>query len=263
MRSTALSLLTVAIASHLAQGQEALGQVSQTELRAYTEYASRRGEVTLPRPQIDWDRDPIIYFFESTIPRHAADPAIDPLGIPLNAQFTVTAIRTYRNTAEQKRFWGPVLDRVEREIASMLSVIGSGELKDQRLREELERAEMRIARIYQEQLDRLAKEHGKQGAGKLPRMEYHVVDLFTDPGGGVIEYMPAGRWSLYLFMTQQRNRRDFPRPNWTTIRQTEGVQLGGKNWFRIRWPDGREHKELVQITDDQRITFTPAGRRGR
>jgi hypothetical protein len=233
-------------------------QTSQADLRAYTEYAARTGRVVLPRPRIDWDRDPIPYAFDDTIP---VDVETDPLDLPLNAQFTVTAIRTYRNTPTQRRFWTPVLARVESEISGMVSLINDKTVEGEALRKQLFDRASRIAKIYREELTRLAKENGKSGVATERRVSLHFVNLLTEPAAGVISYMPAGRWSLYLFMTEQRNRLDYPRPEWITIRQTEKVELGGKNWFRIRWPDGLEHKELVRITGNQPITFTPTGSR--
>jgi len=233
-------------------------QTSQADLRAYTEYAARSGRVVLPRPRIDWDRDPIRYAFDDTI---RVDVKTDPLDLPVNAQFTVTAIRTYRDTPTQRRFWTPVLGRVENEISGMLSLINDKTVEGEALRKQLLDRAGRIAEIYREELTRLARENGKSGVATERRVSFHFVNLFTDPAGGVIRYMPAGRWSLYLFMTTERNRSDYPRPEWITIRQTEEVELSGKNWFWIKWSDELEHIELVRITGNQPITFTPTGSR--
>ncbi len=258
MRHHTLLLATLAILAPSMHSADA--QTTQADLRAYTEYAARTGKVSLPRPRLDWDRDPLVYVFDDTIPVDLLDAErTTVLDAPLNAQFTVTAIRTYRDTPRQRQFWTPVLGRVEAEITEMLNVINEGEVKGNELRELLQEKSNDIAEIYSKELDRLAKANGKRGAVTEYRIAFHFVDLATNPVGGTISYMPAGRWNLYLFMTQRRNRPDYPKPNWITIRQTEDVPLAGKNWFSIKWPNGANHKELVRIANDRPITFTPTG----
>lgn len=249
----------LAVASVLLLGLShatAWGQMNQDDLRAYTEHEVQRGSVRLTPPHFNWERDPLVYLLPDTILVDWDDPKAGGLDVALNAQFTVTAIRRYRDAPAQRRFWTPVLRRVEAEIQEMLRLVEASGLEGDALRTGIDEISDRIARIYQDELDRLAKENGKRGAVTEKRVSYHFVTLATIPGGGIIRYMPAGRWTLYLFMTQQRNRPDYPRPEWTTVRQTDQVPLFGKNWFYISWPDGREHKELVEVTSGSPITFT-------
>jgi hypothetical protein len=208
---------------------------------------------------LDWQRDFLVYRFDDLLPV-GDEESIAFIDIPLNAQFTVTSIRTHRNTPQQRQFWEPVLRRVEAKIAEMLSIISEGEVEGEEIRRLLQGKSFDIAEIYGQELDRMAKANDKEGAVTEMRTVVRYVNLTTSPAGGLIRYMPAGRWSLYLFMTQQRNRRDYPEPEWTTLRQTEAVPLAGKNWFSITWPNGANHKELIHITSDRPITFTPAGR---
>jgi hypothetical protein len=177
------------------------------------------------------------------------------MDVPLSEQLIVAAIRKYRNTPQQRTFWQPVLARIESEIADMLSLINK-EIGRAELRDALGEKADRIREIYQTELSRLARQYRKSGAEPLAQLEFHAVDLFTSPRGGEISYMPAGRWELYLFMRDERNHSNYRKPDWITIEQMP-VRLGGKNWFRIRWANNVEKKELVNITSSKSITFRP------
>jgi hypothetical protein len=139
-------------------------QVSLADIRAYTEWAASTGEVRLRRPLIEYEGNWLWYCFNDTLIFDLTDPNVDPILIPLNEQFTVTAIRTYRNTERRRRFWRPVLRQVETEISEMLRLINDGMLAGEDLRIVLLERSARIADIYFRELDQLAIREGRTGA---------------------------------------------------------------------------------------------------
>lgn len=231
-------------------------EVSQADLRAYTEWSVRNGTVSLPKPMFDWTGDYLSYQLSDVSDSFGLDRN-DPISVPLTEQFTVLAIRKYRDSRRQLRFWNPVLTRVEREIAGMLTLIASGKLRGQELLSALDDRSLKISEIYQVELNQLATRNGRKGAASLSSCACYCVSLRTIPADGVIKYISAGRWSLYIFMTRELGRRDFPKPDWITVAQSECVPLTGKNWFYVRWPNGAQAKYLVKITSADTITFRP------
>jgi hypothetical protein len=103
----------------------------------------------------------------------------------------------------------------------------------------------------------LAQSYGREGANSVAECACYCVMLRTDPPNGAIKYISAGRWSLYMFMTRERRVTDFPKPDWISVVQSDCVPLTGKNWFHVKWPDGREAKDLVVISSAKDLTFTP------
>jgi hypothetical protein len=181
---------------------------------------------------------------------------LDPYQIALHEQLVVLAIRRTRSTTKQRRFWEPVLERVEARIARMIEIgnASEGALNQDQQGQMLDEMD-KIHDIYYTELNRVAKENGKQGAEPQAMHRPYFVTLLTDPPGGTIQRIAAGRWSMYQFMTKRG--RQIVRPAWERLMAGENM-LFGKNWFMVEWPDGRIRKsELIRLRDDQRIVFRP------
>jgi hypothetical protein len=248
-------LIAISVSAISLCSQRGLGQITVPDLRAYTEWSAQNGDFRLRRPQIEYGRDYLWYCFRDAFAIDLANPDIDPILIPLNEQFKVAAIRRYRNTRRQRRFWEPVLRRVEMEIDDMLRLINSGQLDSETLRIHLPAGSITISDIYYRELHQLALDRGMLGAESTASAEYCSVDLLTEPKGGEIYYLPAGVLNLYEFMTQQRGKKNYPKPRWIAIVQPRQVPLTGKNFFRIDWSNGASKRYLVTIISDQPITF--------
>jgi hypothetical protein len=82
--------------------------------------------------KFDWSGEFLNYQFCGVEDSYGLDKN-DPTSIPITAQFTVLAIRKYRNDPRQRQFWQPVLRQVEQEIAGMLSLIQSRTLSNDKL----------------------------------------------------------------------------------------------------------------------------------
>lgn len=251
MHSLSLAVLSFALLAFLPS--ISYSQATQRDLRAFVEHASRNGTISLPEPVLEWHETQLKYFFDDYYEEHSS---FQPMTIPLNEQITATSIRKYRSTNRQRRFWEPVLRKVENQISEMMTFVSRKDLTSEELEKKLEEKSAIISNIYQQELNRIARSYGRNGAYTESKTRIFTVDLHTSPENATISYMPAGHWSLYIFMTQQRNRKDFPKPQWTTIRQTKNVPLSGKNWFLVRWPNGIQHRELVIISSNNQITFT-------
>ena len=223
------------------------GQVTQPQLRQFTERALRNEWFDSIPPHFFWDEDPMMYSLGMVflpgedggfaVPVDGEAPAVgreEPLHAAVREQFTVTLIRTHRNAPAQQPFWRPLLARVEREIATMLHVAQDARRPIEQRAETVRAASRRIDALYQRELDALARRHGKQGAEQrvvVAAPGYHVV-LRTEPAGGAIAHMPQGFWELAAFL-RKNGQPDYPDPPWEHVADPDFVLLGGRNLFQV------------------------------
>ena len=275
MRGTT-QLLLLGFVLGVTATSEADGQVTQQRLREFTQTALRNGWVDYTPPSFDWQSNPMRYFLGCVDLASSSDlvgtskdgvalhvqPA-PPIEWPLYEQFIVTLIRSYRNAPRQQLFWRPVLRRVETEIGGMLNDIQNPAQTAQQNEGLLWARYEKIRRIYQQELDALARRQGyvgaEEGFGPCYACAGYKVTLRTDPEAGQIFYMSQGQWELYKFM-RSNGHPEYPRPTWTRVAQAEGVPLMGRNIFYVRWPDlGGYFFNNIRITSEKPIVFTPRG----
>lgn len=251
-------------------------QITQKDLRDFSEYAIRHKIVEITPPKLDWSGESLRYSLGGIDPRREGFTSLEDFSesgetdedsasasfIPLQNQFTITAIRQSRNTPTQRKFWTPVLGRAEAQVSKMLRLIREGRLEGSDLEQKLWDQEGQITEMYHEELDRLAKEYGKDGALQETMMKaVPAIQLRTDPAGGDIFVMPAGRWSLYLFLRDVKKRPNLQNPQWDPVTPNEDVSMPGKAWIKATWPGGAEYKKSVRVKQARIITITPRGLR--
>ena len=236
------------------------------ELRAFADYGVRRGILELGRPEFEYR--------PTTLHYHFGNPEISPIwpndfeqrirSIPLEHQLRVNTIRQHRRRQNQRQFWDPVLRRVERIISQMLATLNSGDLQGEELETAILNHARRIDRLYESELDRIARFGGRtEGAHRykeVMQVVHRSTKLSTQPPTGRIHYMTAGAWELYRFMRYERGRIDYRQPNWIVVSQNQVERMAGKYWFRIVWADGTDQMELRRITMEGAITFMPTNR---
>lgn len=83
----------------------------------------------------------------------------------------------------------------------------------------------------------------------------------ADPDGAVVRYMPAGHWDLYQFQVNTKKLPNVAKPGWITIRQGGKINFAaeGQYHFNVKWPDKKPFQEIVQISNDNDLIFTPNG----
>jgi hypothetical protein len=251
--------------------QRARAQVTQPDLRKFTEGLLRRKVVSYEPPKFDWSQRMMRYNLghvdfnthmwfpdREVLQEHGLVERLEPA---IDEQFGVTLLRTHRmDNPRQQEFWTPVLERVESKIAKMIDIAqqeNGASKRSQRLMNDLI---TQIRSIYQEELDALAKREGYEGAKpEAPKAMETLVDLSTDPPGGTVQIMAPGPWELYEFL-RKKGRTDVVKPEWVTIAQLKKVPLYGMNWFRVTWPDGRWTVQLIDVKSGDAIVFTPGAK---
>lgn len=254
----------VSVASH-----RAFGEITQADLRSYTEYALREGHVKSEAPTFSWDDRGVEYNLGgvSSDPRPVTNdpsPRDELLAIPLREQYIVTGIRLHRTSRQQRRFWNPILERVEVEIGKMLLIIVGKDQSRAVLREQLAAAQEQIHTVYFDALNELARKSGGRatdiGCGDLHRpckkCSADPVALRVEPENGELDYITAGEWSFYQYF---KDKAKVQKPSWESLPTGDCVCLYGKNWIRAKWPNDRSWKGLVDIGTAKSVTVTPHG----
>ncbi len=232
------------------------GQITQTDLRAYTEYALKNNLIEYDPPKLDWDNSGVRYNLGGI--SECVNITDDVLSIPLQEQFIVTGIRFHRAESQQKSFWRPVLERVEREITKMLNIINRNDKDPTNLYDDLEVYQKRINSIYYQALDELARERGGKAKifGEAKPCAAHVSKIMIEPSNGQVARISAGKWSYYIFFKDKRNLQE---PQWESLPVGEGADLYGKNWIQAEWPDGPKWKKLYDLGMAECFIIRPSG----
>lgn len=232
----------------------ALGQITQPDLRAYTEKSIANGDVEFKPPKFKWDDHGVRYHlgeYDLDLPM-----AKTLMAMPLREQFVVTGIRRHRTQSQQRRFWRPVLEQVEEEIAKMLKIVQNNDMADDVKEQETHAVGERIASIYFNALDKLAQERGGRANRIGVPCAAHVTAVNTIPKTVHLARIGAGEWSFYQYF---KDKAPVQEPQWESLPTGQGILLYGKNWIHAKWPDGRSWVKLVDVGISKSITLTPDG----
>jgi hypothetical protein len=244
-RSPALALLLMLV-PHVGSAQ----QLTQLELREFTEIALSRHTVSFAPPNFDWSKNSVVVDLGGVV---TASPDMkQPIDIPLRCQFIVTGIRKYRTTADQKAFWSPVLATAEARIARMLDLIRIRTTPADKLEVSLIEQQTKFNDEISTSLNRLARQHGKDGIDYPVGWREWLVDVSTVPRGGTVKYMESLSWDIYQFAKQRR--KTAAEPSWTTVVQNP-VQLGGMYYFHVEWPDGTKKVIRTDINSKEPLVL--------
>jgi hypothetical protein len=162
-----------------------------------------------------------------------------------------------------KKWLVPALDRVEDIIEQMIADLQQPGMDKTKLSRSLKSKSDQILSIYKQQMKLAAKALGKRefvadpnapGREDMPEAgKQYKVSFVTEPLGGAIKYLPAGRWELYKFLS--KDRKDVAEPEWIALVQTNAIQLGGKYRFRVNWPAGKPFEGTVEINKNDTLRF--------
>jgi hypothetical protein len=236
-RSVTLALL-VTLVARISVAQ----QLTQPELRQFTESALSRHAVSFVPPTLDWSGNTVRVDLGGVVSVSPAEG--QPLDIALGCQFTVTGIRKYRASGDQKAFWTPVLAKAEVRISKMLDLIAAPPKSHDDLMDALSEQQGLFHEEIGASPTRLAKQYGKQGIAFPAPWRQWSVNVSTEPSGGTVKYIDSLRWDLYDFAKQRG--KPTAEPTWATVVQNP-VDLGGMYRFRVRWPDGTDM--LIEQTE--------------
>lgn len=228
------------------------GQDAKLDLRQFAERAIKDKTVEVWKPSYDTTGVNLRYDLGGWA---VADPGKpEPIDLVLKEVLQVAVIRG-DNADISKKWLAPALDRVEDVIGQMVADLVREDLDKKALLKSLTKKSDRIIEIYDAQLERAAKALGKKEVvADRPAKEYEV-NLVTDPPGGTITYMPAGRWELYTFLSEKMKKKGVPEPEWTAVVQTEAIPLVGQYRFRVTWTTGKPFEGTVEIKRKGQIRF--------
>ena len=140
------------------------GQVTHRDLQGFAKTAVDEKYFNVCPPKFVWKNDYLEYDLgQVDVPCILKDTP-ENIMIPLRAQLQIALIRKTRSRPTQRRFWEPVLLKVEQQVEDMLLLINRGNLDKQQLFAILGMFSESIDGIYQKNLDRLAKNMGRGGA---------------------------------------------------------------------------------------------------
>ena len=218
--------------------------VSQQDLKNLTEQALAQGKVIAQiKPMFNWDAPMLMYNLGQV------ELGEDTWSIPLRAQYQVTLIRQSRTRRSQRRFWRPILHKVEEKIEGMLTLIQQGNLEQDQLNRELMKRHREIDEMYERELNALAQKNGKTGAQHVgPKALRPTVTFKTKPPKGRIQIRSAGEVDFYNWaLKNNRPLRGWkPRVLFET-RDGEQLRLYGAYVLNTKWPNGSTAKN-DQIT---------------
>ena len=196
--------------------------------------AVNSGKVAVEPPTFDWDvADHMIY----TLPKAECGGGSDPFEVVVAELIAVAAIHKYRCpvSPEARRFWHEhVFPKVDIEIRKMCDVAIGGR-SDEEKRVELHELSTRVAKVYQSELDALAKRKGKMGA-KPPTYpcNLHLIALQI-PRGIRLKYMRNGDYLVWLVKKTGTLNGAVPpipwdHPKWTEV--ADGGEITVSNTTR-------------------------------
>jgi hypothetical protein len=239
-----------------------LAQMSQRELREYTERSLKLGTVAIEKPVFTATRDRTgtVYPFslggvkETSFRSTFSGSGL--LAIPLQEQFRVTVIRAFRNSPSKRHWWAPRLAAVEREIQLILNALDLPSYEA--TWEEMALHSGHINQIYNQAMI----DAGIIEPGEHPKevcytcAGAYMVRIHTTPADGLVKYIPAGDWDLYWFRTAVKGHTNVPKPDWITVEQNS-IELGGKYWFSVSWSGKVRYKNLIHVRDDNPLFLSP------
>jgi hypothetical protein len=228
----------------------ALGQDSKPDLSTFAEQAAKQKSIEIWTPAFDLAGVNLRYDLGGWGVGDPGKP--EPLDLVLRQVLRVAAIRG--DTSEvAKKYLAPDLGKVEGVIREMVADLESAGANKKVALDRLGKKESEIDDIFVAGLERAAKAlDKKEVTADRPAKEYRV-DLATDPDGGTIECMPAGRWELYRFLRDQG--RKVAEPDWTPMVRTTQVPLVGKYQFRVTWPTGARFEGVVEVRGKDPLRF--------
>jgi len=172
----------------------------------------------------------------------------NPTDLVLVELFRAEAIR--RDGSDVSKKLATVLNNVDDQIAQMLDEIDQGGSDKDKLVKALRKHRDSIDQIYLDKVTAVAKGMGKETATLVKAAQVFRVQVKTVPAGGIIRYMPALRWDLYLFRAK---RGEKVAPEWTALTQFKNVPLSGKYRFEVTWPTGAKFEDFVEVVNDQPV----------
>ncbi len=235
----------------------ACGQLSVSELDRFASDAVSRGSIQLIPMTIGVEHNVVVKRGGS---RFDAAEESSPLTILLNAEAErKTGLDLLKSTSDVK-----LADSLRTASAAsktliekMVEAIGDAHLdKDKRL-EVLRGLSAQVSATYNDAVTTYATAIGKQ-PGFAAEKSLFSIAVSTDPDGGIVRYMLAGDYDLYLLAKQMNINTEAPR--WITPVSPNEIHVAGFVWFSAEWTNlQKQHSELLHVTKDAAFGITPEG----
>lgn len=239
----------VAIAILAAPGV-AQTQVRYQDLRSRVFRAVEQNIIQVRQPSFDWTGD---YMRYDLSPACEPSPEKDPLEQPFVELLTVAAIRKYRmRTPRPRQFWSRVLPKVEVEIERMVARINDGGPNSEELAEQLSELSFAISRIYDQELNALAKKEGKLGASTGKACALYSISTRAEPASATIRYMRSGAFLLHICLNNG-SAPAWTDTKWETAPTGGQLTIGEKTRFHVRWEDGFEKSGTISAQTDGKL----------
>jgi hypothetical protein len=181
----------------------------------------------------------------------------EPYALPIRKQVYVEALdRLFREELPNKPFWNTNLRNAERFIQLTIADIQAKPEGAERQRLLAER-EKQIneqfrqlwATVIQDHCRRVAGYDCVDSRGGASPNAFFEVHIKIDPPDGVVKALSEFTHRFY----RQKPREQWP---WETLRAGTKEMIG-KYYFLAEWPDSRNPEELIEVSDDITLTFTP------
>ena len=225
----------------------AAAQLKHADLQKIVREAIRNREVTIQRPRIEVKGGKLICLLGGG--HCVLNPNVDawdPIHAVIDAQLRVEVLRQDRSQPGERKFWEPVLSRVEEVIAEQLRVAQDGSLSQQDRADRTAELGSKISEIYEQAVESYAQLKRVKVATVAMYRPPHTVKLVTSPAGGRIFLSHA----IQVRMAELQKKD----PPWQLISDPSSVELEGRYYYLVQWGD-RTTKSDQPILIDRTGTF--------
>jgi len=223
------------------------GQLKHPDLQKIVRDAISNREVTIQAPRIEVRKGTLICLLGGG--HCVLNPnlnAWDPMNSVVDAQLRVEVLRQSRSEPRERKFWEPVLRRVEEVISQQLDIVQDASVSEKDRTDRVAELGGKIGDIYEGAIESYAKLKGAKVGTVAMYRPPHAVKLVTSPAGGRIFLSHA----IQMRMAQLQKKE----PDWRLIADPSKVELEGKYYYLVQWGD-RTKKSDEPILIDRTGTF--------
>jgi hypothetical protein len=240
-------------------------QVTQSELRKVVQKAIDDNPEMVEKPKFEIDELALYYRF-GRFNRHSQNPQ-NLFEIPTDTQFVVELIRKYPWRRINQSLWQPYLEEVEQIITKELRLIQNNNRKKTDLMEQLSDYEDKSTEVLMRAVARMAardrRELAPVGARRTAEGKWEIPAQYSLKSyRAILRSIPSNAKVYYLTVVDYEVAALAGRLGqdeiWNSI-TGKYEYLGGKFYFRAKWPNGKSAKPArIRIHyDDQEITLRP------
>jgi hypothetical protein len=223
------------------------GQLKHGDLQKIAREALRSKEVLVEEPSFSVRGGQL--FYELGRGRAVLDPSFEhysPMNAAIDAQLQVEILRQSRSNDRQKKYWEPILARVEKIIADKLPGLQDDKLSEREHNDLAAALSRQVEEVYEEAMAAYAREQGLEVGIAARYAPPHTVKLVTSPPGGRIFLSHA----IQVRVAQLQGKE----PDWRLIDNPNSLELEGKYFYLVQWGSKTvQGKQPIQV--DRSGTF--------